>query len=433
MVATKGAWSMRRHAARHSEGVELGWISMTDLMMLFFAVGVFLAGMFATRAASSDAQRSMLSHQIGVAQEALEKSRGELESWQIRSKDLEDRLGRYDQLFEGLGVTSDTAETVVAALREEVAGAKASMLQLQGDVVQRQRQLDSLREELKALVSHNQTREADLAEARRQRREIDAVLEKHGGLEALVASVTDLEEVNRALEGRAATLKNERDELAKGMGDLKGELSDVSRDNDGLRREAVAQRQVRQELLGIPGGLARVVMVVDRSQSMSEGSHWEDAKRTVSSWIEHLPVEAAILVVFGADVDVVPSRFEPSPTATRNSAEIPAVDAKLRTEMVEALSEFGPAGLTPTARALRQAMKFRDIDAIIIFTDGAPETGTVSGSEAKTEVFNLVDQWCQDNPQGRVHTVGIGNYFDRQMRDFLLGVAKRGRGAFIGR
>lgn len=424
---------MRRHYERQVEGVELGWISMTDLMMLFFAVGVLLAGMFATRAASSDAQRSALSQQIGVAQEALEKSRGELESWQIRSKDLEDRLGRYDELFEELGVSGQEADAVVTALREEVTQARASALQWQEEVHKGQRRLDSLGDELKALSARIQTGEAELTEARRQRREIESLLEKHGGLDSLVASVKDLAEGNRALEARAATSELESAELARGMEELRGELSDVSKDNEGLRREALAQRQIRQELLGLPGKLARVVMVVDRSQSMSEGSRWEDAKRTVTSWIEHLPVEAAVLVVFGADVAVVPSRFEPTPSSARNSVEIPVVDPGLRAEMVEALREIGPAGLTPTARALRQAMKFRDVDAIVLFTDGAPETGTVSGTDAKTEVFNLVDQWCAENPQGCIHTVGIGNYFDRQMRDFLLGVAKRGRGAFIGR
>jgi hypothetical protein len=80
-------------------------------------------------------------------------------------------------------------------------------------------------------------------------------------------------------------------------------------------------------------------------------------------------------------------------------------------------------------------MQFRDLSAIVLFTDGAPDPagGARSTGDPREQVFALVDAWKAAHPNARIHTVGIGDYFNSSMRDFLLGVASRSGGAFIGR
>jgi hypothetical protein len=417
---------MRRRSDNRGEGTELGWISMTDLMMLLFAVGVLLAAAFATRANDSDAKRTAMTHQIGIAQDELERSRDELKDWQIRSKDLEGRLIRYQEQFGDLDESTMISAVEVEVIRNNLRDAKTTVAGLQGEVDRRQREIESLVAELKAESEGRRRIETSLTE-------VSDALRVYGGLDAFQTTFAALTDAKTAAEERAVKAEQDKADLRAQLEGFRGELADATEANDGLKRDAQAQRRVRQELLGIPGKLTRVIMIVDRSQSMTEGGRWEDAKRTVAGWIEHLPVEASVLVVFGSDVAVIPAHSAPGKDATRYSVDVPIVDDAARTEMVAALNEYSPAGLTSTAKAFRQAMKFRDVDAIILFTDGAPETGPGSVIDATTEVFNLVEEWSRDNPNGRVHAVGIGNYFERRMRDFLLGVAKRGGGAFIGR
>jgi Mg-chelatase subunit ChlD len=413
---------------------------MTDLMMLLFSVGILLAAGFALEASSSSAERTKLDHQLGIAQDELDKSRAQLEDWQLRSRDLETRVQRYDEMFGGTGVNPDELEKSLETLQSDLKLAQAKAASLQDEVSQREIEIAAMRRGISTFADMNGKLSASLRQEKQNVTRLDEQLTQHGGLEGLLKRIEQLEFDRKESEAQLESAKTQQSNLADDLRDAGAKASEFEAKANELEdavvayeQQAKAQRQIRQELLGIPGKLARVVMVVDRSQSMSEGNRWEDAKRTVAGWIEHLPVEAAALVVFGADVQVVPERFEPPRDALYNSIDVPSIDAEIRVEMVQALSEVSPAGLTPTAKALRQAMKFRDVDAIILFTDGAPEQNAGSVLDATTEVFELVESWSRDNPNSCVHTVGIGNYFERRMRDFLLGVAKRGRGAFIGR
>ena len=79
-------------------------------------------------------------------------------------------------------------------------------------------------------------------------------------------------------------------------------------------------------------------------------------------------------------------------------------------------------------------MEFADVDAIVLFTDGAPDaTGERAGVDSQKEILALAKSWKSSHPSARIHTVGIGDYFNPKMRDFLLGLANETGGAFIGR
>jgi Mg-chelatase subunit ChlD len=203
---------------------------------------------------------------------------------------------------------------------------------------------------------------------------------------------------------------------------------------DGLKAELQSTGEIRRELLGIPGRVTNTVFVIDRSESMQLGDRWEDAKRTIAAWIRYLPVARASMVVFGSDMRVLPMTSDSKAGRALDSAELPELTQPTRDRLVEEMSALAPAGQTRTAEALRRAMEFADVDCIILFTDGTPDaSGDGPTSNPRQEVIDLVASWKASHPNSRVHTVGIGDYFKAPMRDFLLGVARAGDGAFIGR
>jgi len=189
---------------------------------------------------------------------------------------------------------------------------------------------------------------------------------------------------------------------------------------------------IRQELLGIPGELRNTVFVIDRSSSMLKEGRWEDTKKTIQTWVEYLPVQRSALVLFGDGIRVIPIGLGVEGPLKPDGRELPTVTPELRQTMQQELKDMGPSGGTPTYAALRRAMDFRDLDAIILFTDGDPDA-TAVGVDPFEEVVQLVRDWHASHPTGRVHVVGIGDYFKQTSRNFLRGVAAAGAGAFIGR
>jgi hypothetical protein len=209
-------------------------------------------------------------------------------------------------------------------------------------------------------------------------------------------------------------------------------------DAEQARRQAKASAEaskesgdIRQELLGIPGELHNTVFVIDRSSSMLKEGRWEDTKKTIQTWVKYLPVQRAALVLFGDGIRVIPTSLGAEGPLKPDGRELPMVTEELRQVMQQELENMGPSGGTPTYAALRRAMDFKDLDAIILFTDGDPDA-TAAGADPFEEVVQLVRDWHASHPAGRVHVVGIGDYFKQTSRNFLRGVAAAGAGAFIG-
>jgi hypothetical protein len=202
----------------------------------------------------------------------------------------------------------------------------------------------------------------------------------------------------------------------------------------GMKDEQRNAGAIRQELLGIRGSMTNTVFVIDRSLSMERGGRWEAAKLTIKTWIDHLPVARSSMILFGSDVKVLPATSDSPVGRAWDSVELPELTPQVRISLLDELSALSPAGQTRTATALRRAMEFTDIDCIILFTDGTPDTSSEGpAGDPRQEVIDLVASWRSSHPNARVHTVGIGDYFNPSMRDFLHGVARAGNGAFIGR
>ena len=226
-------------------------------------------------------------------------------------------------------------------------------------------------------------------------------------------------------------VSNERDAFKEKLDVTNKVIADQAGKNNQLEKQ---EDQVKRELLGLPGSVSNVIFVVDRSSSMNKGGRWKDAKATIQNWIKNLPVKRAALVIFGGGVKLVPGELDDQTKWTPDMRELPIVDPHLREVMKKELAELEPLGDTPTYLALRRAMDFKEIDAIFLFTDGAPDAfGDLHGGDPCDQVLQLVKEWKGSHPRACIHVVAIGDYFNKKMSDFLLGIAGNTGGAFIGR
>ena len=414
---------MRRRA--NGESDESAWISMADLLVVLCCVGGLLAIValgragraaadqskarveiqdLATRMAELDREAGDLRVQVDLArarnrqfEDAIRKSTGDLT---VDPETLVEHLDRYRQLrdrqddLKGLRRDLQVAE-------ERARDAAESAERALRDVENYRDRVEKLGEEIKDATSRLAAAEA---ETKRQRDSAESLKAKAATADAKAAT---LEEAVTSAQTRT----------------------------EALTRELRLSGEIRRELLGIPGSVANVVFVVDRSSSMARSGRWEDARTTIASWIEHLPVAKAAMIVFGSDVRVIPSSLDSTANRLPGSVELPELTDSTRRALIDELGSLAPDGQTRTARAIRRAMEFRDLDCVILFTDGAPDASEEGPSvgDPRLAVLELVKRWRQSSPGVRMHVVGIGDYFNAPMRDFLLGVAREGNGAFIGR
>ena len=85
--------------------------------------------------------------------------------------------------------------------------------------------------------------------------------------------------------------------------------------------------------------------------------------------------------------------------------------------------------MTNTHEALRKAYQY-DVDAILLFTDGAPSVSTSGTFEPA--VANKIYDLCRAHPKIPIHTIGLANYFDDDTSTFLMSLAKISGGTFRG-
>jgi hypothetical protein len=181
-------------------------------------------------------------------------------------------------------------------------------------------------------------------------------------------------------------------------------------------------------LLGLDGELDRVVFVLDRSGSMDVNdrrtgrNRWQDAISTIDAWLRYLAVDEAALVVFSAGVDVFPP-----------DGRWVSISKEGAGPLLEGLKDLSPMGPTNTLEALRRAYRYSRVKVIILFTDGAPDYGMDGGGGTADDILQFVASQKSAGLDVRIHTVGIGDYFKPQMRDFLLRLSGDTGGTFIGR
>lgn len=253
---------------------------------------------------------------------------------------------------------------------------------------------------------------------------------------------TELERARRLVEdlhARLAGFEVERAELERQLARLQEQVQNCLTNQAG----------VRQELVGLRGGseggrIRRVVFLLDRSASMNEGGRWEAALQVVRVWLKHLPVEECSLITFSDRV----MAFPPGGGMVRVDR-----DETSREELLAQVARLRPSGHTATLDAFKAAYAYPGVDTIVFFTDGEPfvpggvkatsrsdqeaEDETLvgkaqrqsAGTRHMEEVLRLVTQYAHIP----VNVVALGNYFQKRQSDFLLEIARRTGGAFVGR
>jgi hypothetical protein len=408
---------------------ETGWISMVDFLLLSVVVGAVAVAVsrLGPSGTGSDLDASGTSKgesTVSIPESEHQRLLNEVGEYTVAIEELTRRQEDIRQISDGLGLPpGSSASTIAVTLKGVKDQANAAE--------EGRRQQEKLRQEAEA-SARSAADEASAAKSRAADAE-SAAQQHEQRAERVAGELKDSNERRDTAIAEAAEARRAADDSTRALLDAEAARKALEEALAAAEQELARGGDVKKQLLGLPGELRRVVFVVDRSQSMLEGGRWEDAKRTIAAWIEHLSVESVGLVVFGGTVNVVPERMTPPEDAAYDSVELAEVTDELRAEMVREMNSLDPQGLTPTARALRTSMKFRDLDAIVLFTDGAPEPLPGAVRDPESEVFEIVETWREKHPDAHVHVVGIGSYFERRMRDFLLGVAQRGGGAFIGR
>lgn len=412
--------------SRSTDAEEAGWISMVDLLLLLFAVVMLIAAH-----SLSDLQQVRLSQadgemQIGELKEAAFTLEARLGEMIVAADDAKARLDSYRLALGDSAGDGSAVRDRLEELSRGITSRKAERAQLEEALKQSEEALKKSEDALAIAQAHVLKADASQVEAvaakdAEQRMLEEAIADGASKLRNAQGEISRLLTRGAQLDDLvAATHKDSEHAISAAVKEVQGEL-------DGLRDVMVHDKSLRQELLGIPGSLRNVVFVVDCSSSMSEGGRWEDAKRTVAAWITHLPVERAVLILFSGGPVFVPRELSSDRLFPQNSRELVVVDDAMRGRMVTELDAMSPHAGTRAFAALRRALEFKDLDAIVLFTDGAPDS--------PAEVKQFIQQWrtTEEGRRARLHTVGVGDYFNRESGGFLRELAQIGNGAFIGR
>jgi hypothetical protein len=466
-------------ASSHSGEAGLaGWISTNDVTLFTMVLVVLISLFLHTNLVKRRKQNEALTKDLSSTSDELDDTRRTRdtldEELQKRREELEKQGNTLDSTEESLIVTQrerdrlnkdlDATKTAVskleaslASLNTEKAGLESSKAMLEKERQELTKQTNTLAtdkttltEQLTELGTTLEKKIEDLkgveeerARLKKQADDLDKIvatlkqklgeadidlkaMEKQVETEKAQAAekIKELEETNLAKLKRAVAVF---EGLKADKKKLQGELTDAEL---RYQQKMILETTVNRELVGIKGDLKRVAVIFDASGSMKkqgtdgEGDRWQEAQEIAKTWLQHLNVDKCVLIVFSSDVRTFPE--------DGSLADLRGEDAEaVRDGLLEHLAKVEPKGWTNTRDALRKAYTYEDLDTIILFSDGAP-TNPNSGTFDQT-VANTIYQLCKEHESTPVNTVGLGNYFDKDLSTFLRTVARITGGTFRGR
>ena len=186
------------------------------------------------------------------------------------------------------------------------------------------------------------------------------------------------------------------------------------------------EKVIRREIVGLKGKLERVAVLFDTSSSMKKGNRWELARNVVATWLNYLPINECVLITFKSSVNIFPpngSFWDMRGTQGETN----------RKSLLEILKSINASGGTDTLAALKKAYSYKNVDTIILFTDGEPSVEGFSIEELTEKEIPKIFELCKKHPDVTINTVGLGNYFEAKLSSFLINIAKETGGVFIGR
>jgi hypothetical protein len=470
---------LEKATSRSGQAALAGWISSNDVTLfttvLVMAIAIFLHAQM-TKGAKENVQ---INHEKAKLSERLEVAAGELDS----SKDLLDKTqktltmtqderdqlrqqlvdklsavaalnARLEALLKAKGELESEQRSLIAtrdSLSKEKTDLLAQQASLAGDRDSLKNANLSLREKLDLIASQLADKVAALEELEKDREKLK---KQAAELDAIVAGLKErLEKLNiglaqtqtqsqtriRELESQLAEHDKTADEYLAKLKRATALFERLQLENRELEQKfskAAVEHQAalleegrnNRELVGLTGRLERVAILFDVSDSMrlaatsGTGDRWAEAQKIAARWLQHLNVQQCVLIVFSTQVRTFPE--------DGSLADLRGAEGKVKRDLLlQNLRTVSPGGVTNTFDALRTAYQY-DIDSILLFSDGAPtlsNTG-VFDRAAVQPIYNL----CRAHPKIPIHTVGLGNYFDRDASTFLISVAKITNGTFRG-
>jgi Mg-chelatase subunit ChlD len=346
-----------------------------------------------------------------------------------------------DALFLGLILTL-TVTLLVAARLHQSEGKNRQMQGdvdvLQGQLGQFQDRVADLRAERERLIQRGRQRFSELSA------QLTSVQTKQAKLMAAKEQATEeasrLEADNEKLQAKLIACrdyylatKKTLDETIAGKEDAVIRLVSLTQARDFAQQESRALRSrieaepgLHRELIGLKGKMHKVAIIFDTSGSMGTEGRWEHARGVVAAWLEHLAIGECVLVLFSTDAQVFPEDGTFLDVRGSNGAAN-------RRRLLEQIRNTKPEGRTNTLLALQMAYRCPDLDTVILFTDGEPNSPNSNSDQFDPEIAEKIYALCRQHKDVPVNTVGLGNYFKPQLAGFLMKVAQETGGSFLGR
>src|SRR5262245_31088878 len=311
--------------------------------------------------------------------DALLKKKQLLESEQKSLTVVRDSLAKEKSELAALHVSltgdRDALKVKNTSLKErldEIASQLAAKIAALEQVEQERDQLQKQTDELDAIIGELKRRMKKL--------DIDLSSAHTSAAAAERESQTQVRELETKLAARDKTIDEylarlkRATEMFEGLTAEKKKLQHALSESE-LKHQAELLEEGRnnRELIGLTGRLERVAILFDASGSMRQttkagNDRWAEAQQIAARWLQHLNINQCVLIVFSSDVQVFPAN------GTLADVGGPSGKAK-REELLARLNAVSPGGATNTLEALRKAYQY-DVDAILLFTDGAPSMST---------------------------------------------------------
>jgi VWA domain-containing protein len=435
-----------RHRSREDDGLAIGFISLADL----FFVGCVVCFLHAkssnevvrrTQATleSKDALLTRLGRETAQVRRGCRRSATESQL-AVALPDLPLASDSGDVPSEGIVVRE--AAVVLRAFQEEL----ERLRQLNTQQQQRIAAMEATNRDMAGLSQRYAT---ELKAVRR------ALYKLRWELVWLTAEKRGYELTAHYLYVAAAAMRSKIERYVREIAAFESKAGEAGNKiatlEEALRRRALLPK----ELVGVRGNLQRVAFVVDCSASMNKvapiavdpsrdkrESWWGVVAETIELWIEALPMQSARIVYFNDSVSMFP--------ATDEFLDIEVNRNSLRQSVKE---HPGPHGATNTLLALQAAFAMKDVDTIVLFTDGEPnrtpvalpagamrnkdKTSMAYAKEFSTACWNQIFEFVEgEKVKGRnvrVNVVALGNYFDSIYGPSLVRLATMTGGAFLGR
>ena len=476
-------------ATFHSNEASLaGWISSNDVTLLTMVLVVMIALFLHSKLVKGAKENAALAGENTTLVATLDSTQSELHSASAQLQDTHQKLRLSEEQRNKLDKDLHAALSNINDLNDRLSALTAlkSQLEQQGrallattealtderNQLSRQRQsLTSARDALvedKALLTKQLAQIADQLSAKLRllegaERERNRLAKQADELESIVASLTGkLDSANESLaemkkqakvaHGETTTrIQDLENKLASGNVRAEEYLAQLKRATDALKglslekreiesrldqaerqRELALLRETRlsRELVGLKGKLKRVAVLFDASGSMNakgtdgQINRWAEAQQIAATWLRYLDADECALIVFSSDVRCFPEDGSFARLRGEHSDE-------RRRQLLKSLEKIEPRGWTNTLGALRKAYQYPDVDTIILFSDGAPTN--VNLGRFDSGVAEEIYQLCRQHPDIPINTIGLGNYFERELSTFLTTVARITGGAFQGR